>query len=258
MDTSHHSHTPILEYDPAPSAIINPRGPRLSEPTPTRAVLCFFQDVLKNLLNAGQLTQIGSLNSEIGLNPVYALDYAGQRLLVAHPGVGAPLAAGYLDELIAVGVQKCIACGGCGVLDHDIAVGYPVILTAAVRDEGTSYHYLPPAREAQPSAAAVEALQQACQQANQPFRLGKAWTTDALYRETVARRALRQAEGCLVVEMEAAAFFAVAEFRQITFGQLVYGGDLVVPEGWDPRAWVDRGDDRTRLFWLAAAAAAQL
>ncbi len=258
MHTSAPQPAPILEYDPAPHAILEPHQPTFSEATPTRAVLCFFQDVLKNLLAAGRLTPIGHLGSEIGLNPVYALDHAGQRLLVTHPGVGAPLAAGFLDELIAGGVTQCIACGGCGVLDHDIAVGYPIILTAAVRDEGTSYHYLPPAREAHPSPAAVDALQRACQKANQPFRLGKTWTTDALYRETVARRALRQAEGCCVVEMEAAAFFAVAEFRQITFGQVVYGGDLVVPEGWDMRAWQDRGDARTHLFWLAVEAASQL
>ena len=255
MDTDLIQRSPILEYDPAPTAIIEPRGPTLSEATPECAVLCFFQDVLKQLLEAGQLVPIGRLGSEMGDNPVYRMDYAGQRLLVAHPGVGAALAAAFLDELIASGVKKFIACGGCGVLNREIAVGHPVVLTAAVRDEGTSYHYLPPAREAQPSPAAVFALEQACRQAGLPYLLGKAWTTDAFYRETTARRARREAEGCVVVEMEAAAFFAVAEFRKVTFGQVVYGGDLVVPEGWDPRSWQARGDDRARIFWLAADAA---
>ena len=164
---------PILEYDPTPQAIVEPEGPRLSEPVPDRAVLCFFLDVLDLLKAEGKLVEIGCLGSEMGLNPVYRLEHAGQRLLVVHPGVGAALAGGFTEELIASGVRKFIACGGCGVLDKAIAVGYPVILTAAVRDEGTSYHYLPPGREALPSAQAVAALQQACQQADQPYRLGK-------------------------------------------------------------------------------------
>jgi uridine phosphorylase len=84
--------------------------------------------------------------------------------------------------------------------------------------------------------------------------LGKTWTTDAIYRETRGRRKLRLEEGCEVVEMEAAAFFAVAQLREIELGQLVYGGDLVVPEGWDGREWHKRGDDRRLMFDLAVKA----
>jgi len=63
------------------------------------------------------------------------------------------------------------------------------------------------------------------------------------------------AEGCEVVEMEAAALFAVAKFRQITLGQVVYGGDLVTPEGWDGREWASRTDARQTLFDLSVQAA---
>ncbi len=68
----------------------------------------------------------------------------------------------------------------------------------------------------------------------------------------------RVAEGCIVVEMEASAFFALAQFRGVTCGQVVYGGDLVSPEGWDFRDWVRRGDVRTALFWLAVEACSRL
>ncbi len=249
---------PILEFDPTNRAILEPTPVRLSEPAPRRAVLCFFLDVIATLKSEGRLVEIGMLGSEMGPNPIYRLEHAGQRLMVVHPGVGSALAAGFMEELVASGADQFIACGGCGVLDKAIAVGYPVILTAAVRDEGTSYHYLPPSREALPTPAAVAALEAACQDANQPYRSGKAWTTDGFYRETAARRAVRQAEGCLVVEMEAAAFFAVAQFRGVTCGQIVYGGDLVVPEGWDKRAWHSRTGDRLRLFWLAVEACCRL
>jgi hypothetical protein len=54
--------------------------------------------------------------------------------------------------------------------------------------------------------------------------------------------------------MEAAAFFAVAQFRRVLFAQIVYGGDLVVPEGWDQRGWHKRADDRRLMFDVAVKA----
>jgi hypothetical protein len=53
-------------------------------------------------------------------------------------------------------------------------------------------------------------------------------------------------------------FFAVAKFRQANFGQLLYGGDAVIEEGWDVRDWHSRKDIRRNLFWLAAEAVLEL
>jgi hypothetical protein len=66
------------------------------------------------------------------------------------------------------------------------------------------------------------------------------------------------AEGCIVVEMEAAAFFAVARFRDVLFGQIVYGGDLVIPERWDNRGWISNTTSREALFWFAVEACVNL
>ena len=82
--------------------------------------------------------------------------------------------------------------------------------------------------------------------------MAKTWTTDAFYRETPAKVRRRREEGCLTVEMEAAAFFAVAQFRGVPFAQLLYGGDDVSGV-WDFRAWTTHAV-REELFWLAAEA----
>lgn len=249
--------SPILEFDDDRAAILMPDPFRFNglPPVPAKAVLCFFQDVLDALLEKKELTIMGYLRSEMGKHPVYRYETGGAPITVFHPGVGAPLAAAFLDELIAVGVTRHIVCGGCGVLDKKIDAGHPVILTAAVRDEGTSYHYLAPSREVKPHSKALAALEKVFTEAGVDYHLGKTWTTDAIYRETSGKRKIRMDEGCEVVEMEAAALFAVAKFRQIILGQVVYGGDLVTPEGWDGREWISRKDARELLFNLSVKAA---
>lgn len=248
---------PILEFDSDRSAILSPDPYRTGADIhlPGLGVLCFFQDVLQEMVQGRELIPVHHLLSEIGPNPVYVYQKDGRPVTVVHPGVGAPLAAGFLEELIALGVTRFVVCGGCGVLDNDIAVGHPVILVSAVRDEGTSYHYLPPAREVDPHQRVVQALISVFKEAGIDYRLGKAWTTDGLYRETRGKRTARLAEGCSVVEMEAAALFAVAQFREVMLGEVVYGGDLVVPEGWDRRDWFRRGGDRRLLLEMAIRAA---
>jgi uridine phosphorylase len=66
--------------------------------------------------------------------------------------------------------------------------------------------------------------------------------------------ARRQGQGCLTVEMEAAALLAVAQYRGVLLGQVLYGGDDLSGEAWDNRGWQSRPQIREQLFWLAAEA----
>ncbi len=249
---------PILEFDPDLEALIDPRRIIKAIDIPERCVVCFFQDVIADLGRAGRLQQIACQRSEIGEHPVYVLELHGQPLAVFHPGVGAPLAAALLEEVIALGGRTFIACGGAGSLDKRVSLGYPVIPHAAIRDEGTSYHYLPPGREVTASPAGVGALKHVLEAHGLPYLVAKTWTTDGFYRETPTRIRARRAEGCLTVEMEAAAFFAVAQFRGVTFAQLLYGGDDLSGQTWDSRDWTGQVSTREKLFWLAAEACLRL
>ena len=249
------SDIPILQFDGEPAAIIEPS--KLITPLPTmpkHGVITFFQDVINHFVSQGVAREIFALRSEMGRHPIYVHEVQGQPVALFHPGVGAPLAAGILEEVIALGCRHFVACGGAGVLNRSLAQGHLVVPTAAVRDEGTSYHYLPPGRDAHPTATALAAIEDVLRRRNVDYVLGKTWTTDAFYRETRTRMARRVADGCIVVEMEAAAMFAVAEFRGVDLGQILYSGDNLDGDEWDRRAWQSNWDVREIMVELAAEA----
>ena len=247
----------ILEFDPTREAVLEPARLIARQDVPERCVLCFFREVIADVQTRYDARTVAVLSSEIGANPLLEIEHEGVRLAFLHPGVGAPLAAGFLEELIALGCRKFIACGGAGVLNANLAVGHIVIPTSALRDEGTSYHYLPPGEPAMPHPDGVAAIEATLQKHAIAYVTGKTWTTDAFYRETAGKVKRRREAGCLTVEMEAAAFFAVAQFRDVILAQMLYSGDNLDGENWDSREW-NSHSVRERLFWLAAEACCQL
>jgi uridine phosphorylase len=249
---------PLLEHDETGPALIEPARIIRPRDVPIHCVLCFFREVIVKLSGERTARHLFDLNSEMGPNPVYEFDSGGQRVALVHPGVGASLAAAFLEELIAFGCTRFIACGGAGVLNRELAVGHIVVPDSALRDEGTSYHYLPPEREVKASRVGVNAIVRVLERHQIEHVIGKTWTTDAPYRETPALIRKRKQEGCLTVEMEAAALFAVAEFRKFPLAQMLYGGDDVSGPEWDHRDWHRRASTREKLFWLATEACLEI
>jgi len=240
-------------------AVVEPSKIYVKHPDmPERVVICFFREVLMQLRMRYPMTVIQQLGGESGDNPIYRMMVDDTPIALLHPGVGAPLASAFMEELIALGGNKFIACGGAGVLSSDIPVGGLIIPESAVRDEGTSYHYLPPSREVHGNPQAIKAIEDTLTAHDIPYQVGKTWTTDGIYRETRKKVNARKAEGCLVVEMETAAFFAVAQFREVIFGQILYGGDDLGGEQWDGRNWMGQASTREKLFWLAAESVCKL
>ena len=245
---------PILEHDPARQAFIEPSRTIRPRDMPEHCVICFFRDVVDALAAKHQARILVNNVWEDGPHPVYEMEYQGRRLAFLQPGVGAAMAAGLLEEVIAAGCRKFMACGGAGVLNPGMDVGHLVVVSGAVRDEGVSYHYLPPAREVAAQPAGVGALVDILNARGIPHRAGKTWTTDAPYRETPRKIAARRQEGCLMVEMEAAGLMAVAQFRNVVLGQVLYGGDDLSGATWDNRDWQSKQEIRESLFWLCAEA----
>jgi len=244
---------PILEFDPESKAKFEPGQLVKAGDVPEHCVLSFFQGEIQKLHQSKQAHIISKLKSEIGTHLIYKIAFEGKDLALLHPGVGAPLVSALFEEMIALGCRKFIVCGGCGVL-RDLPVGKLLIPISAVRDEGTSYHYLPASREVHPSSSAVRGIKKILSRNDLEFEEVKTWTTDAFYRETAKKIALRKSEVCATVEMEAAALFAVAQFRQVEIGQILYAGDSLANSQWENRGWTKMTDLRTGLIWLAAEA----
>ena len=241
---------PLVEFDPDTSAVVEPSMTVRGGSIPERLVLCFFQDVIDQHV-VGRLPEVHRFRSEIGVNPAWVTGEGDDAVAILHPGVGAPLAAAFLEEAIAAGARTIVAVGGAGALLPELTMGHVVVPTGAVRDEGTSYHYLPASRTVETDPVLVAATVAFLEERGVPHIEALTWTTDALYRETAAKVARRRAEGCATVEMETAAFLAVARFRGVRCVQLLYAADDLSGETWDERDWMRADDVRTSLFELA-------
>jgi uridine phosphorylase len=124
--------------------------------------------------------------------------------------VGAPFAVLVAEELFACGCRLLISITSAGQLVPIASPPYFILIDRALRDEGTSHHYLPPSRYSEIRADLLQSLSGAFAQSRVPVHRGATWTTDAPFRETAEAIASRQREGLLAVEMEAAALYAFA------------------------------------------------
>lgn len=241
---------PILEFDPDQEALISPTIQRKKHAMISEKLLiCFFSEVMEQLEKEGQTKKIGTLGGE---NVVDIYQFVDKDITLIPGRLGAPAAAGFLEDFIALGAKKILFCGGAGVLRSDLLVGKFMVVKEAIRDEGTSYHYLPPSREVKAKDEVVEKICAYLEGENVDHLVGKTWTTDAFYRETKGRIKRRREEGALMVEMEQAALLAVSAFRGVSYGAILYGGDDVSKDTWDNRGWRDRKDIRYGLAKITA------
>ena len=238
---------PIFEFDTGKNPIIHPSN-FMTASLPEKCVVTFLRKELERLVAEKNLPIIGYLNSEVFDIPIYEYVYGTDRLCITMAFCGAPGAAVTLEELHAMGCKKFIICGGAGALTKDSKVGEIVVPVSAVRDDGTSYHYIEPSREIECHKETVETVVSCLKEMGIPFTTGKTWKSDAIYIETPDMIELRRSEGCITVEMEAAAFFAVSKYHGIPLAQLLYAGDDVSGEVWDSRNWNKQENIRYNLL----------
>jgi len=153
-------------------------------------------------------------------------------LPVVRLGIGAPLTATVADELYAAGVKEILIMGISGSLSRKLGFGDFVLCNRAVRDEGTSHHYLKNSVYVSPSSGLTLRLSRIMNKLGITYLKGPTWTIDAPYMETVQEVSHYRKKGVLTVEMEAAALFAVAKRRGKGAAALFAISDILDPEGW--------------------------
>jgi uridine phosphorylase len=244
---------PILEYDRSSRPIVSPKRylPEWATTKSDRCLITYFSDVVNQYEQNYKINQAFRIRTE-GVRPrVYYHKVGRETIYVVPMSLGAPEAARVLEIMSAHGVKKFMVCGGAGTLDDSITRSKILLPVAAVRDEGTSYHYLPPAREVRLNVKVREKIEDVLIKEGEEYVKVKTWTTDAIFRETADKVALRKSEGCTTVEMECATFYSVGEHKGLLIGQLLYAGDHVTTKEWHYRDWHSATDRREKLFSLA-------
>ena len=235
--TIYKNNIPISEYDDSKKSIIMPDHEKLQLKLPKKCLFTFLGDALDRLAKEYNATIISTFKSITKYYPVYIIEYKGEEICLMQAPVGAAASAQILDWLIAYGCEEIISTGSCGTL-VDISENTFLIPYLALRDEGASYHYLAPSRYVKINKKALSAIEKTLSEHNLKYQEVMTWTTDGFYRETKDMVEYRIEEGCKVVEMECAALAAVAEFRDASWGEILFTADsLSDVEKYDQRGF---------------------
>lgn len=228
------------------------------------AVLLTFQAAIaEQFVQETHARAVGNGFSTESASPLYRGTLGGLPVSIQKLPIGAPAAALAFESLIASGGRAFLLAGTAGSLTPALPIGGVLLPTAARREEGTSYHYLPPEADPLPDAGLLALLREAATRRHgvaPAVAEGRVWTTDAVYREMGWKVRRYPGEGILAVEMELSALLAVAQVRGVRLAAaLAVSDELYRP--WNPGFHSDAFAAGRRLaanLALDAAAALQV
>ena len=221
-------------YDETRTAVLNPWNVYQPVEGFPETIIITFGSAILNLaleLYEGQPVAIPETGGSLR---VYRLRTA-KSIGICRVPMGAPMTVAYMEECIAMGAKNFVVFGSCGTLDRNIPAGHLIVPTAAYRDEGTSYHYMPASAGDYIEVETADRTAEIIESMGLPTLKTCIWTTDGLYRETRRNMEARRREGCQVVDMECSAVMTLARYRGIRACQFVYAEDNLDDIRWDPR-----------------------
>ena len=245
----------LEEFDYNKEAVINPWD--IYEPVsgmPKVLVSCFARTTFERMLKMFPQFSVAAVAHDAANEyPVYKVNYEGTEIGLLNMPVGASSAVGCMEDVFQFGVEKVVLFGTCGVMDASIKDCSVIVPNCAVREEGVSFHYAPPANEIEVNAGVKDKFVELLKEINCRYTEGKVWTTDGFYRETVDKVERRKQMGCIAVDMECSAMAAVAQFRNKEVMQFFYAADVVDKEKWDRRSLSNQAalDEKDKIAWLA-------
>lgn len=227
----------LEEFDCNKEAVINPKDIiNKKENFPEVAVGCYSKVLFDKIVESSDTKIIGELSNTVGKKIIYELEYNCKRIALFNIGAGAPMAVTDIEDIHQMGSKKFVVFGNCGVLDKEIEDCSIIIPNEAIRDEGTSYHYMKASETVLLNQKYQDIFRKVLDDLGYSYTEGMTWTTDAFYRETRDKMLRRKAMGAKVVEMEAAALQAVCNFREIDLVTFFYAGDNLDIPNWDKRS----------------------
>jgi len=222
-------------YDENRTAVLNPWNVYQPVEGFPETIIITFGSAILNLaleLYEGQPVEIPETGGSLR---VYRFADSTKSIGICRVPMGAPMTVAYMEECIAMGAKNFVVFGSCGTLDRNIPAGHLIVPTAAYRDEGTSYHYMPVSAGDCIDVETADRTAEIIESMGLPTLKTRIWTTDGLYRETRRNMEARRREGCQVVDMECSAVMTLAKYRGIKAYQFVYAEDNLDDIQWDPR-----------------------
>ena len=244
----------LEEYDNNKKAIFNPENlVSKIDDLPEIGITCFSKKLLDRFVETFNGEKIAEIKNANGRVPVYKIKYQNMELALYMSLVGASACSVQYEEILAMGLEKLIVFGTCGVLDKsidDLAIIVPI---SAIRDEGTSYHYMKASDEIAVNEKYINEFNEILDKIGISSIMGTVWTTDAPYRETRNKVLKRKEQGCICVDMECASINAVAKFRGKELFQFFYAADNLDAAKWDKRSLgnIDRLSEKEKIVYLA-------
>lgn len=218
----------MIKYDSDKNTVFGPSDLGFSG-KPTKCLLVFDDEIWEDYVLPNKDLETFPVTNAFGrtFDTYRYIDVDGEKILLVYPTMGAAGSVCDMELLIASGIKKFVAFGTCGRLDNNIAQNTIILPTAAFREEGTSYHYLPDGDEIGVDEKALEVAEKVFKEHGFVCKKGKVWTTDAVYRETPGKVKLMKERGCIGVEMELSALLALAKYRDVEFTEFLIGEDGV-------------------------------
>ncbi len=220
---------------------------------PKVGVTCFSKKLMDRYIETFNGEKIAVISNANGKEPVYKINYKGKDIALFMSRVGASACTVAYEEVLAMGLEKLVMFGTCGVLDRSIDDLAIIIPTSAIRDEGTSYHYVKAADEIDVNQKYKNEFKNILNNNNVSYVEGKVWTTDTPYRETRNKVLKRKEQGCVCVDMECSAMNAVAQFRNKELFQFFYAADNLDSTKWNQRSLGndDKLSEKEKIIYLA-------
>lgn len=228
----------ILQIDKDPKAVIEPDYEKQPFKFHSKLLFAFVpKEDIDNFLEQVPHKVLGSYDT-ISFQPdIYEIERNGEHFTLCQAPLGGPASVQLLDWLISYGVNQVLTVGNAGALT-DLPENEMLLVKRAIRDEGTSFHYVEPGQFIDLNQGFLKQVEDVLATLDLKYDEITTWTTDGFFRETPKKDAHFRQLGAATVEMEYASLAACAQFRKVDFAQILFTADTLADiDNYDERDW---------------------